>query len=212
MCFAACVCSEHFELFEKKKKRNLSDSILTPKLWTCLELEQEKRNLEGNLHFLHTECFSNPNMGLSSCSDLRGFNIAPCLSETENDNWVVRCTFGSRRWPIMWFDKLILCGSTNWSVSNQRGFERIHEKKKLQEKERERKNPPAWKCFAFDLSWWHHKCLWWSWIQWWILWIGVYSQRGPWSKGPQIGSEPAPIAMKWPNEHFRLQNANFWRS
>lgn len=105
-----------------------------------------------------------------------------------------------------------LCGSTNWFVSNQRGFEWIHEKKKLHQKARERKNPPAWRCFALDLSWWHHRCLWQRWIQWWILQIGVYSQRGPWCKGLQVGSEPTPIAMKWLSEHFMLQNANFCRS
>jgi len=36
-------------------------------------------------------------MGLSSCFDLRGFNITPCLSETEDDNWAMRCTFGRRQ-------------------------------------------------------------------------------------------------------------------
>ncbi len=82
-----------------------------------------------------------------------------------------------------------LCGSTKWSISNQRGFEWIYEKKKLHQKVRERKNPPAWRCFTLDLSWWHHRCLWRSWIQWWILWIGVYSQCGPWCKGPQVGSK-----------------------
>jgi len=36
-------------------------------------------------------------MGPSSCFDLRGFNITPCPSETEDDNWAVRCTFERRQ-------------------------------------------------------------------------------------------------------------------
>jgi hypothetical protein len=41
------------------------------------------------LYFPRTKCFFNPDMGSSSYSDLRGFNIAPRPSETEDDNWAV---------------------------------------------------------------------------------------------------------------------------
>ncbi len=47
----------------------------------------QKSNIRRAIFVLqHTKCFFSPDRGLSYSSDLRGFNIAPCLFERKDGN------------------------------------------------------------------------------------------------------------------------------
>jgi hypothetical protein len=84
----------------------LQNIILTPQLWTCLELDR-KYNLEGSFYFLLTKWSSNPNTKLSYYFEFYGCNITPCPSNTKNDNWVVFCMSGIKCCPNTLFNKPI---------------------------------------------------------------------------------------------------------
>jgi hypothetical protein len=136
----------------------LQNSILTPQLWTWLELDKRNQIRRAICVSYALNVFSTPTWD---------HHIVPiCL--------VVALHHAHPRWQtttrlcfvFLEADVVPICNSTSQFVSHQSSSKWIHANKKFHLKVRQKENQSTSRCLAHNLLWQHCWCLWGSLISW----------------------------------------------